>query len=83
MLTKIEKELNNLMRSREVNLDTRIGIMIILKHESIYKLMIRWIKKNPNARQCEIMRQMDVLRPDKPGIVTPGPSRKMRRIAVL
>jgi len=88
MLTKIESELNQLLKSRGVNLDTRMGIMIILKHESIYRLMIRWIKKNPNARQCEILRQMDVIRPDQPNAVhavpkTPRKTRRIARVAML
>ena len=66
MLTKIESELNGLMRSRDIDFDTRAYILIVLKHESIYKSMIQWIKKNQSARQGEILKQTDLLRPDQP-----------------
>ena len=65
MLTRTESRLNQLMESREVDLHSRMYVLIVLKHESIYKSMIQWIKKNPSARQSEILKQTDVLRPDQ------------------
>ena len=88
MLTKIEKELNKLMRSRGVDLHTRMGVAIVLATDSNRKLMIQWIKKNPNAGQCEIMRQMDILRPDQPSAAhvapkSPQSPRKTHKIAMF
>ena len=59
MLTKIEKELNSLMKSRDVTLDSRCGIMIELKTAKNYKTMLQWIKKNPQAGQYEIIGYVD------------------------
>ena len=85
MLTKIEKELNNLMKSRGVDCDTRCGIMYTLKTEQNYKLMIKWISENLQAGQYEIMGRWNVLRADNKNTVhaVPRSSRKTRKIAVF
>jgi len=85
MLTKIESELNQIMRARGVDLDTRIGVAIELENEANRKAMIQWIKKNPNAGQSEIMRQAEVICPEKPNVVhVPQKSpRKAHRIAMF
>ena len=81
MLTRIESELDELMCSREVDLHTRMGVMIVLGTESNRKLMIQWIKKNPSAGQSEIMRYADVLRPDAPSFTSVGTLFNLRPIA--
>ena len=59
MLTKLEKELNTLMRKRGVDLHTRMGIMYTLKTEENFKLLMQWITDNLQAGQYEIMGQWD------------------------
>jgi len=58
MLTKIEKELGILLKSRDANRDSCIGVLLTLETEDNFKLMLRWIKKNPKAGQTEILRHL-------------------------
>ena len=77
MLTEIEKELGFLLKSRGVDRDSCIGVLIMLKTERRYKKMINWIKNNPNAGQYEILGELDVFKKKS------EPVRKTRKIAVL
>ena len=63
MLSKIEKELNALMRAREVDQDTRIGVILTLDTGKNLTRMFNWIKNNEFAGQNEIMNQLDVIIP--------------------
>jgi len=79
MLTKIEKELNNLLKSREVDFDTRCGIMHTLKTEENYESLKNWITENPKAGQYEIMGRWDKMYQDMQNAAP----RKTRKIAVF
>ena len=85
MLTKIESELNEVMWSRGVDLDTRIGVTIELGNEANRKAMIQWIKKNPSAGQSEIARHAEVINPEQTNVVhiAPKNSRAIKRIAMF
>ena len=47
-----------LLESRDVDVDTRCGIVLTLKTEENYLKMQDWIKKHPKAGQTEIMRYL-------------------------
>ena len=63
VLSKTAGDLIDLMKARGVNQDSCIGTMLTLKTEENYKLMLRWIKKNPKAGQYEILTYQDILCP--------------------
>lgn len=91
MLTKLEKELGFLLKSRGVERDSCIAVLIMLKTEVKYKKMIRWINKHPNAGQYEILGELDVFKRAAarkaapiPAPQSPTPTAKRaRKIAVL
>ena len=58
MLTKTEKALCDLIKSRDVDRDTCIGILLTLKTEDNYIKMYKWIEQNKTAGQTEIMRHL-------------------------
>jgi len=62
-LTKNEGILIDLMRSRGVNSDSCCGVMLTLETETNIKKMLRWIKKNPQAGQYEIIGYLDEICP--------------------
>ena len=72
MLTRTEKKLANLLHSRDVNLDTCIGIIVTLKTEANFKKMHAWVEKNPKARQTEIMQHLYTFMPGVPYFVMPS-----------
>jgi len=72
MLTKIQKDLANLMHSRDVDRDTCIGVTIMLETESNRKKMLSWIKKNPKAGQTEIMQKLYTFMPGVPYYTMPS-----------
>ena len=55
-----EKILNlvHLMKSRKVDQDTCVGVVLKLKTEERLLRMHDWITKNPHAGQTEIMRHL-------------------------
>ena len=61
MLDEIKKELCQLVKSRGVNQDSCIGIILTLKTEEKYLKLIKWIEQNENAGQTEILRHMDLI----------------------
>ena len=58
---KIIAELAKIMKAREVDLDTRCGIVITLKTDAKLLQMHEWINQNPYAGQTEIMRHLYVM----------------------
>ena len=82
ILSKAECELFDLMKSRDVDLHSRIGTIIVLKTEKKYKEMISWIKNNPSAGQYEILGELDVFKKSD-AVQHTMPSSKPRKIAVF
>jgi len=62
--TEATGELIDLLKSRNVDRDTCIGIGLTLEKDANYKALIQWINKHPKAGQTEIMRQVRVIRKD-------------------
>ena len=80
-LSKTAGDLIDLMKSRGVNQDSCIGTLLTLETEDNYKLMLRWIKRNPRAGQTEILRHLRRSFMEKVSYYVP--SVKSRKIAVF
>ena len=57
-LSEVAGDLIDLLKARNVNRDTCVGIMLTLKTEDNYLKMLKWIKQNTAAGQTEIMRHL-------------------------
>jgi len=71
MLTKTEKALADIIKSRDVDRDTCIGILLTLKTEENYLKMHKWIEQNKQAGQTEIMQHLYTFMPGVPYFVMP------------
>ena len=66
-LSKNACELIDIMKSRSVDRDTCVGIILVLKSEENYLKLLNWIKKKPDAGQTEIMKYHMKLAPIEKG----------------
>jgi len=65
-----QKKFCKLLKSRNVDLHTCIGIAIILKTEENFNSMTYWIDQNKQAGQTEILHHMDTLVPRRNSLMT-------------
>ena len=81
----MSKEMDGLVKamvSRDVDQDTCCGIVITLETDENFLVLTKWIKKNPNAGQSEIMRRMYSMLPTVPYyIMPPYTAKKLRKTA--
>ena len=71
-LSETAGELIDLMKSRNVDRDTCVGIVFTLKdNEENYAHLLKWIKQNPKAGQSEIMQQHYTYWPKVPYYIMP------------
>jgi len=80
--SKTENALIDLLKTRGVDEHSSVGIMLLLKNDSEYKKMIRWIRKNPYAGQYEILGELDVFKKHASAQQNSAP-RRIKRIAMF
>ena len=89
--TKTSEELVDIMVTRNVNDNSCCGVLLVLATEKKYKKMLRWVKKNPQAGQSEIIEHLDKICPPEvdsvtqkaPAVPCPAPRRAVRKIAAV
>ena len=71
LISEAMGELIDLMKSRNVDRDTCIGILLTLKTEDNYVKMQKWIEQNKSAKQTEIMQHLYTFLPTVPYYTMP------------
>ena len=82
-LTDTALELFDLLKSREVNRDSCIGVLLTLQTDDKFKPLIQWIQKHPRAKQYEILGQLDIFKKPKPVVSYSMQPRTIKKIAMF
>lgn len=55
MLTKIEMEIIDIFKAREISRDDMLGFTSVLDIKNAHEEMLEWLKANPDARCDKIL----------------------------
>lgn len=61
VITPEEEELIKILKERDIDKDSGIGVSILTRKFKKVQEMIKWLKENPKAKQQEICEYLDEL----------------------